>query len=77
MKHPPVFLIALLFGVSGAAIFTANAGAPVGWNALTPRIYLPLVARNSAPTSVPGTWITVLREPEPASRRGSARTILT
>jgi hypothetical protein len=63
LKHLRVFLIliALLFGVSSAAIFTANAGAPVGGNALTPRVYLPLVAR-SEPTPNPGTWITVLEE---------------
>ena len=63
MKHLRVvlILIVLLLGIAGAAIFTANAGAPVGGNALTPRIYLPLVARGeSAPA--PGTWITVLEE---------------
>ena len=63
MKHLRVvlILIVLLLGIAGAAIFTANAGAPVGGNALTPRIYLPLVARSeSAPA--PGTWITVLEE---------------
>ena len=63
MKHLRVvlILIVLLLGIAGAAIFTANAGAPVGGNALTPRVYLPLVARGeSAPA--PGTWITVLEE---------------
>jgi hypothetical protein len=63
LKHLRVFLIliVLLLGIAGAAIFTANAGAPVGRNALTPRIYLPLVARGeSAPA--PGTWITLLDE---------------
>jgi hypothetical protein len=63
LKHLRVFLIliVLLLGIAGAAIFTANAGAPVGGNALTPRVYLPLVARGaSAPD--PGTWITVLEE---------------
>ena len=63
MKHLRVFLIliVLLLGIAGAAIFTANAGAPVGGNALTPRVYLPLVARGeSAPA--PGTWVTVLEE---------------
>ena len=70
MKHLRVFLIliVLLLGIAGAAIFTANAGAPVGGNTLTPRVYLPLVARGeSAPA--PGTWITVLEE----GFRGSAR----
>ena len=63
MKHLRVvlILIVLLLGIAGAAIFTANAGAPVGGNALTPRIYLPLVARGE-PTPAPGTWITVLEE---------------
>ena len=63
MKHLRVvlILIVLLLGIAGAAIFTANAGAPVGGNALTPRVYLPLVAR-SEPTPAPGTWITVLEE---------------
>ena len=63
MKHLRVFLIliVLLLGIAGAAVFTANAGAPVGGNALTPHVYLPLVAQGeSAPT--PGTWITVLGE---------------
>ena len=63
MKHLRVvlILIVLLLGMAGAAIFTANAGAPVGRNTLTPRVYLPLVARGeSAPA--PGTWITVLEE---------------
>ena len=50
MKHLRVVLslIVLLLGVAGAAIFTANAGAPVGGNALTPRVYLPLVARGAS-----------------------------
>ena len=63
MKHLRgfLFLIVLLLGIAGAAIFTANAGTPVGGNTLTPRIYLPLVAR-SEPTPAPGTWITVLAE---------------
>ena len=63
MKHLRVVLslIVLLLGIAGAAIFTANAGAPVGGNALTPRVYLPLVARGeSAPA--PGTWVTVMKE---------------
>jgi hypothetical protein len=63
LKHLRVFLILimLVLGVAVAAIFTVNAGAPVGGNALTPRVYLPLVARGaSAPA--PGTWITVLEE---------------
>ena len=63
MKHLRVFLIliVLLLGIAGAAIFTANAGAPVAGNTLTPRVYLPLVARGeSAPA--PGTWITVMEE---------------
>ena len=63
MKHLRVvlILIVLLLGIAGAAIFTANAGAPVGGNPLTPRVYLPLVARGeSAPA--PGTWITVMEE---------------
>ena len=63
MKHLRVVLslIVLLLGMAGEAIFTANAGAPVGGNALTPRVYLPLVARGeSAPA--PGTWITVMEE---------------
>jgi hypothetical protein len=63
LKHLRVFLIliVLLLGIAGAAIFTANAGAPVAGNALTPRVYLPLVARGeSAPA--PGTWITVMEE---------------
>ena len=51
----------MLLGIAGAAIFTANAGAPVGGNALAPRIYLPLVARSGS-TPTPGTWITVLEE---------------
>ena len=39
MKHLRVvlILIVLLLGIAGAAIFTANAGAPVGGNTLTPR----------------------------------------
>ena len=63
MKHLRVFLIliVLLLGIAGAAIFTANAGAPVGGNALTPRAYLPLVARSET-TPTPGTWITVMEE---------------
>ena len=63
MKHlRGVFiLIVSLLGIAGAAIFTANAGAPVARNALTPRIYLPLVAR-SEPTAAPGTWIMVMEE---------------
>jgi hypothetical protein len=54
LKHLRVFLIviALLLGVASAAILTANAGAPVGRSALTPRLYLPLVAR-SEPTATP------------------------
>ena len=63
MKHLRVVLvlIVLLLGMAGEAIFTANAGAPVGGNALTPRVYLPLVARGeSAPA--PGTWVTVMEE---------------
>ena len=54
MKHLRVFLIliVLLLGVSSAAIFAANAGAPVGPNALRPRAYLPVVAR-SEPTATP------------------------
>jgi hypothetical protein len=63
LKHLRVVLtlIVLLIGIAGAAIYTANAGAPVGGNALTPRAYLPLVARGeSAPA--PGTWITVMEE---------------
>ncbi len=56
MKHLRMVLslIILLLGIAGAAIFTANAGAPVGGSALTTRIYLPLVARI--------TWITLLEE---------------
>ena len=63
MKHlrAVLILIVLFLGIAGAAIFTANAGAPVAGNALTPRVYLPLVAR-SEPTPNPGTWITVLEE---------------
>ena len=63
MKHLRVvlILIVLLLGIAGAAIFTANAGAPARGNALTPRIYLPLVARSGS-TPIPGTWITVLEE---------------
>ena len=55
MKHLRVFLIliAMLLGVAGTAIFTANAGAPVGRSALTPRAYLPLIAHSSAPTATP------------------------
>ena len=63
MKHLRVFLIliALLLGIACAAIFTADAGAPVIGNALTSRVYLPLVARGeSAPA--PGTWVMVLEE---------------
>jgi hypothetical protein len=63
VKHLRVFLIliVLLLGIAGAAIFTADAGAPVAGNTLTPRVYLPLVARGeSAPA--PGTWVTVLEE---------------
>jgi hypothetical protein len=57
LKHLRVslILIALLLGITGVAIFTANAGAPVGGNTLTSRIYLPLVTRGE-------TWITVLEE---------------
>ena len=72
MKHLRVFLIliALLLAVSSAAIFTANAGAPVGRNALLPRAYLPMVARSGAPTPAPtptatpgpGNWTTLLEE---------------
>jgi hypothetical protein len=63
LKHLRVFLIliALLLAALGATIFTASAGAPVGRDALTPRAYLPLVAR-SGPTPNPGTWVTVLEE---------------
>ena len=63
MKHLRVvlILIVLLLGIAGAAILTANAGAPARGNALTPRIYLPLVARSGS-TPTPGTWITVLEE---------------
>jgi hypothetical protein len=63
LKHLRVFLIVitLLLGVTGAAIYTANAGAPVGRSGLTPRVYLPLVAR-SEPTPSPGGWIAVLEE---------------
>jgi hypothetical protein len=63
LKHLRVVLSlsVLLIGIAGAAIYTADAGAPVGGNAVTPRSYLPLVARGeSAPA--PGTWITVLEE---------------
>jgi hypothetical protein len=57
LKHLRVVIIpiVLLLGITGAAIFTANAGAPVGGNTLTPRAYLPLVARSES-------WITVLEE---------------
>jgi hypothetical protein len=63
LKHLRVvlILIVLLLGIAGAAILTANAGAPARGNALTPRIYLPLVARSGS-TPTPGTWITVLEE---------------
>jgi hypothetical protein len=57
VKHLRVFLIliVLLLGIACAAIFTADAGAPVVGNALTSRLYLPLVARGES-------WITVLEE---------------
>ena len=63
MKHLRVvlILIVLLLGIAGAAIFTANAGAPVGGDPLAPRIYLPLVARSET-TPTPGAWITVMEE---------------
>jgi hypothetical protein len=56
-----LILIVLLLGVTGAAIFTANAGAPVGRSVLTPRVYLPLVAR-PVPTPGPGDWTIILEE---------------
>jgi hypothetical protein len=63
VKHLRVvlILIVLLLGMAGEAIFTANAGTPVGRDPLTPRVYLPLVARGET-TPVPGAWITVLEE---------------
>jgi hypothetical protein len=63
LKHLRVFLIliVLLLGIAGGAIFTANAGAPVGGSALTPSVYLPLVARGES-VPAPGTWITVIEE---------------
>ena len=59
MKHLRVFLIliALLLWVSGAALCPTNAGGTAGRGALTPRVYLPLVAR-SAPTVTPSSTLT-------------------
>lgn len=55
MRHLRAFLILiiLLLGVSSAAILAANAGPPVVRNALTPRLYLPLVAGSDEPTPTP------------------------
>jgi hypothetical protein len=75
LKHLRVFwiLTALLLGVSGAVIFTANAGAPVGQKTLTQHAYLPLVVGGEVmptptssptptPTPAPDGWITLLAE---------------
>ena len=65
MKHLRAFLIpiALLLVVSGAAILTANAGAPAGRNAGLSHAYLPLVARSIPPTATPSATATPSQTP--------------
>jgi len=62
LKHLRACLILIaLLGVSGAALLTANAGAPDGRNARPARAYLPLVAHSIPPTATP----TVTATPSP------------
>jgi hypothetical protein len=79
LKHLRVFLIliALLIGVASAAVLAAYAGAPTGRNALTPSVFLPLVARSeptATPTSTPTATVTPTRTPTATSTATTSHT---